>query len=161
MSDGTTEHIAKSDKAVAKKLRVKGVVVAGASRSFEASPTVLWKTLLDVSEWSDWYRSIKDLEAPDGQAEVGTRFSFRTGPATIKAEIEDAKPGESFRFTGRSAGSITTYAFQISADGSGSAVLAAQSMGGLATRAMKPVLQGVAEKSVVTWLDALAVHLGE
>lgn len=161
MSDGTAEHIAEADKAVARKLGVKGVVVAGASRSFDASPTAVWEALLAVSAWSDWYRSIKDLEAPDGRAEVGTRFSFRTGPATIKAEVGEARPGESFRFTGRSAGSITTYAFGISPDGSGSAVLAAQSMGGLATRAMKPVLQGVAEKSVVTWLDALAVHLGE
>ncbi|MGI9577698.1 MAG: SRPBCC family protein [Microthrixaceae bacterium] len=139
----------------------QGSGVAGASRSLDASPTEVWQALLDVSEWSEWYRSIKDLEAPAGRAEVGTEFSFRTGPATIKAEVEEAQPAESFRFTGRSAGSITTYAFKIESDGSGSSVMAAQSLGGLATRAIKPVLQGVAEKSVVSWLDALAVHLGE
>jgi uncharacterized protein YndB with AHSA1/START domain len=167
MNDEQSEHndesepVAKADREVAKRLRVKGVVVAGASRSFVASPGAVWEALLAIPEWPNWYRSIKDLEVASGEIEVGSRFSFRTGPATIKAEVESAEPGESFRFTGKSAGSITTYAFEIEGRGDGSQVLAAQSMGGLATRAMKPVLQGVAEKSVVTWLDALAVHLGE
>ena len=159
MGDGDSEPVARADRAVAKALGVKGVVTAGAVRSISVPPQQAWDALTRVGEWSAWYRSIKDMEAADEVVDVGSRFSFRTGPAVIKAEVSDAEPGTTFRFTGKSAGSITTYVFELSAEGGGCEVRAAQSMGGLATRAMKPVLQGVAEKSVVTWLDALAAHV--
>lgn len=55
-----------------------------------------------------------------------------------------------------------TYLFRIDSDGDDDTrtrVLAAQSMGGIATRTMRPMLQKVAERSVVGWLNALSVSL--
>ena len=156
---GTADEAARSDRAVAEELDVKGAIVAGAERTIDAPVETVWSTLLAVGEWPDWFQTIKDLEVRDEVFTVGSRFSFRTGPATIKAAIDIADEHETFRFTGKSTGSITTYAFRLTSDGSGTVVKAAQSMGGLATRAMKPVLQGVVEKSVVTWLDALAAQV--
>ena len=154
MSDAEGE--ATADKSVATDLDVNGAIVAGAFRRIEAPAARVWEVLLAVGQWPEWYGTIKDLKVRDETFSKGSKFSFRTGPATIKAAIDVADEPEVFRFTGKSAGSITTYAFSLTADGEHTEVRAAQSMGGLATRAMKPVLQGVAEKSVVTWLDALA-----
>jgi uncharacterized protein YndB with AHSA1/START domain len=162
MSDNEPGATATGDRDVAKALDVSGAVIAGASIVIPAGPEDVWDVLSGVEEWSVWYSTLKDLDMKSRVVEVGSRFSFKTGPATINAVIDVLEAPEQLRFTGKSAGSVTTYAFRLDAGGPrGTSVLAAQSMGGLAARTMRPVLQGVAEKSVITWLDALAVRVAE
>jgi hypothetical protein len=145
---GDDETSATTDREVAEALDVSGAVVAGASILIPAGPQPVWDVLVGVGECSE-------------VVEVGAKFSFKTGPATIKAVIDVLEEPELLRFTGKSAGSATTYAFRLEQRELGTSVLAAQSMGGLAARTMKPVLQGVADKSVVTWLEALAARVSD
>ena len=158
---GDDETSATADREVAEALDVSGAVVAGASILIPAGPQPVWDVLVGVGEWSTWYTTVKDLQMRSEVVEVGAKFSFKTGPATIKAVIDVLDEPELLRFTGKSAGSATTYAFRLEQREGGTSVLAAQSMGGLAARTMKPVLQGVADKSVVTWLEALAARVSD
>ena len=155
MSTDASSSAAVADASVARALRVKGAVTAGALITIPAPVDDIWPHIVAIDEWSSWYHSIKNSRSRARAIGVGTKFSFQTGPASINATVDVLVAPSEFRFTGRSPGAIATYAFKLDGDGSATEVAAAQSMGGLTARTMRPMLQRVADKSVVTWLDAL------
>jgi len=127
---------------------------AGARIEIDAEPGRIWTELVAVDAWGDWYRGVTNVRGT-APLEHGSRFRFKAGPASISAVVDRLVVEEELGFTGSSRGSHTAYLFQLQPADDGTTVMAAQTMGGLAARTMKPVLQGVTEKAVVRWLDAL------
>ena len=127
---------------------------AGARIAIAAPPTRIWDELVAVETWGDWYHGVTNVRG-EGPLVHGSRFRFKAGPASISAVVDRLVVEEELGFTGTSRGSNTAYLFQLEPQGDTTSVTAAQTMGGLAARTMKPVLQGVTEKAVVRWLDAL------
>jgi len=66
-------------------------------------------------------------------------------------------PPRHLEFIGRSRGSTATYRFELSPSGDSTLVTARQAMTGLAARAMRPMMQKIAETSLPEWLEALKV----
>ncbi len=141
------------DAAVARTLG-RASIRAGARIAIEASPAQIWTELVAVEAWGDWYHGVTAVRG-EGPLVHGARFRFKAGPASISAVVDRLVVEEELGFTGTSRGSNTAYLFQLQPEGDATTVTAAQTMGGLAARTMKPVLQGVTEKAVVRWLDAL------
>jgi hypothetical protein len=141
------------DVSVARQLG-RASVRAGARIAIAASPGQIWTELVAVDAWGDWYHGVTNVRG-EGPLAHGSRFRFKAGPASISAVVDRLVIEEELGFTGTSRGSTTAYLFQLEPAQDGTTVTAAQTMGGLAARTMKPVLQGVTEKAVVRWLDAL------
>ena len=141
------------DSSVAAELG-RASIRAGARIEIDAGPDRIWTELVAVDAWGDWYHGVTNVRGT-APLEHGSQFRFKAGPASIKAVVDRLIVEEELGFTGSSRGSHTAYLFQLRPDDDGTIVMAAQTMGGLAARTMKPVLQGVTEKAVVRWLDAL------
>lgn len=153
----TADDSARLDASTAATLG-RAPIRAGALVEIAAPPETIWEVLLVATEWPTWYSGVTEVKAA-GSLEGGSRFSFKAGPAVIEAVVEEALAMERLRFSGSSLGTKATYAFVLDSSGKRTRVSAAQAMSGLAARPMKPVLQGVAEKAVVRWLDALRARV--
>jgi hypothetical protein len=95
------------------------------------------------------------VRAP-ARLETGTSFSFRTGPVSVKATVDEAEAPRSLRFTGRSRGSTATYTFTLTPLRPDQCeVHLSQEMDGLAAKTMRPMLQKIADTSLPVWLEAL------
>ena len=148
---------ARLDEEVARSLG-RANIRAGASVVIDATTEAIWAALVDVESWGDWYRGVTEVKGTSPLTPSST-FQFKAGPAAIDARIERMVHGEELRFAGSSLGVKSVYLFRLSPQGDQVRVDAAQTMGGLAAMAMKMMLQGVTEKAVVRWLDALKRHV--
>jgi uncharacterized protein YndB with AHSA1/START domain len=128
---------------------------AHASITIGADPRQVWEVLVDAGRWSEWYPDLRSVRAP-ARLETGTSFSFRTGPVSVKATVDEAEAPRSLRFTGRSRGSTATYTFTLTPLRPDQCeVHLSQEMDGLAAKTMRPMLQKIADTSLPVWLEAL------
>ena len=139
----------------AARLVDRAVVRAGARVTIEAGHEQVWTLLSEPNDWSDWYGGVKESKGTV-PLKVGSKISFSAGPMSFSARVDELEKRRTLRFSGTSPGSSATYFFRIEPQDEGTEVLAAIKMGGLATMATRPIMQGVAEKAVLRWLDALA-----
>lgn len=131
---------------------------ASASVVIDAAPQEIWEVLVDAARWSEWYPDLRSIRAP-GRLEAGAAFSFRTGPVSVKAEVDRADVARSLRFTGRSRGSVATYEFTLRPGATPCEVTLTQEMDGLAAKTMRPMLQRIADTSLPAWLEALRIRV--
>jgi len=134
-------------------------VRAAATIDMAAAPEQVWAVLTDLAAWESWYSEIRKVECP-GPVQHGTRFTFRTGPTSVDAVFDEAHCPSRLAFTGTSRGSSATYAFELVATGDhATTVVLTETMSGVATRTMRPMLQKIADRSLPAWLDALAAEV--
>ena len=131
-------------------------VNASASTTIAATPTQVWARLAEVGQWGSWYSDIRNVKVA-GLVGSDAEFSFKTGPASVSATVSRWDPPRHLEFIGRSRGSTATYRFELSTSGDSTLVTARQAMTGLAARAMRPMMQKIAETSLPEWLEALKV----
>ncbi len=142
----------------AASLDPRAPVQADGAVLIEATALVVWDALVAVTDWPHWYKDIRSVVA-GGPMGGGSTFSFKTGPVSIDATVTEFRPGELFRFRGKTRGAVSTYVFRIDPVAGGVQVSAAQVMTGATARAMKPMLQKVAAASLPAWLQALKDHV--
>lgn len=139
----------------AAKLVSKSTVRAGARVTINAGPGPIWALLADPGGWSNWYSGVKDSKGPT-PLKTGGKLSFKAGPTHFRGRVEELEQEHTLSFSGKSPGSSATYLFRLEKQGKHTEVCAAVSMGGVAILAAKPLMQGIAERAVLRWLDALA-----
>jgi hypothetical protein len=131
-------------------------VHATAAVTVAAPAQYVWRRLTDIGSWSEWYPELRNVVVTDGSGGMGTRFTFKTGPVSIEAVVDEWEEATLFGFTGTSRGADAVYRFSfIALDDSTTRVDGEQSMQGLAVRTMRPMLQKIADTSLVAWLQAL------
>ena len=64
-----------------------------------ASPAKVWALLIDASEWPKWNREIESVSAT-GVLGFGSRFSWKTGGATIHSQVQLFDPEHRLAWTG-------------------------------------------------------------
>ena len=133
----------------------RSVLRAGARVTINAGHEAIWALLSDPDGWSDWYGGVKDSKGT-APLKIGSKISFKAGPTTFRGRVEELEEHHTLRFGGKSQGSSGTYLFRLMSKGKHIQVFAAVNMGGIVVRATKPVMQTVAERAVLRWLDALA-----
>jgi carbon monoxide dehydrogenase subunit G len=133
----------------------RSVLRAGARVTIGAGNEATWALLADPDGWSNWYGGVKDSKGT-APLKIGSKISFKAGPAFFRGRVDELEERHTLRFSGKSQGSSATYLFRLESKGKRTQVFAAVNMGGIIIRATKPVMQTVAERAVLRWLDALA-----
>ena len=133
----------------------RSVLRAGARVTINAGHEAIWALLTDPNHWSDWYGGVKDSEGTV-PLKIGSKIYFKAGPTSFRGRVDELVKNNTLCFSGKSQGSTATYLFHLETRGKQTQVSAAVNMGGLVIRATKPVMQSVAERAVLRWLDALA-----
>jgi carbon monoxide dehydrogenase subunit G len=139
----------------AKKLLGKSLVQAGARVTIETGRDPIWALLSDPNGWSTWYGGVKDSKGAV-PLRIGGKLSFKAGPTTFRGRVDELVELRTLRFSGKSPGSSATYLFRIETHGEHTQVSASVNMGGVAIFAAKSIMQSIAERAVLRWLDALA-----
>lgn len=129
-------------------------VHATATVDVTAPPDKVWQVLVEAAAWSTWYPDIRNVDA-HRPLQGGDAFTFKTGPVTIAAVVDLSEPSSQLRFTGSSRGATAVYDFRLHPTETGTTVSAEQTMAGPAVRAMRPMLQKIADTSLPEWLAAL------
>lgn len=135
-------------------------VVAHAEVLVPAAPADVFAVVTDIPAWSRIYPEIRDLTINDPVAE-GATFRFKTGPGTIEARVVALATPELLLVEGRGMGATSRYVFTLAPTLGGTRLTAAQSMSGLAVRAAKKMLQGIADASLRDWLEAIRATVQE
>lgn len=129
-------------------------VVAEADVIISAAPADVFAVVADIGAWSQIYPEIRDVEI-DGPVAPGTSFSFKTGPGRIDATVVTVDEPNLLHVEGRGMGATSHYVFTLAPTLGGTKLTAAQSMSGLAVRAAKKMLQGIADTSLRDWLEGI------
>lgn len=132
-------------------------VVAAVALEVAAPIEAVWTVLADPSTWNGWYPDIRNVKL-SGPVGDGSEFTFSTGPAKIAATVDQWEPPGLLRFVGRSRGSVAIYRFRLTATTGGVIVELAQATSGIAAKAMRPMMQKIADTSLPEWLEALRVR---
>lgn len=130
------------------------VVRAGARVTIKAGHEAIWELLSDPDGWSDWYGGVKGSRG-SLPLKISSKISFKAGPMAFHGRVDELTEYHTLRFSGKSQGSSATYLFRLEPKGKQSQVFAAVNMGGMVIRATKPMMQAIAERAVIRWLDAL------
>jgi len=129
-------------------------VRAATSTRIGASANDVWTVLGDIASWSEWYPDLRNVQVLSGEGADST-FSFKSGPVTIDAKVDEWEAPYHFGFKGTSRGADSVYRFTITDREGSSEIAVTQVMTGLAVRTMRPMLQKIADTSLPAWLDAL------
>lgn len=135
-------------------------VVAEAEVLVRAAPADVFAVVTDIPAWPHVYPELRDVVV-DGPVAEGVTFRFRTGPGTIDAKVVALGAAERFAIEGRGMGATSRYVFALSPTLGGTRLVAAQSMSGLAVRAARKMLQGIAETSLRDWLEGIKSSVEE
>jgi hypothetical protein len=139
----------------AAKLLGKSLVQAGARVTIKTGSEPIWGFLSDPNGWSSWYGGVKNSKGAV-PLKKGSKLSFKAGPTTFRGRVDELVEHRTLRFSGKSPGSSATYLFLLETHGEDTQVSAAVNMSGVAILAAKPIMQSIAERAVLRWLDALA-----
>jgi uncharacterized protein YndB with AHSA1/START domain len=132
-------------------------VTAAVALEVAAPIEAVWTVLADPSTWNEWYPDIRNVKL-SGPVGDGSEFTFSTGPAKVAATIDRWEAPGLLRFVGRSRGSVAIYRFRLTATTGGVIVELAQATSGIAAKAMRPMMQKIADTSLPEWLEALRVR---
>ncbi|HMT29960.1 MAG TPA: SRPBCC family protein [Bacteroidia bacterium] len=119
-----------------------------------ANSVAVWKVLTDVANWSSWQT---DLKSPviNGPVKEGAIFTWKSGGFKIKSELHTVSPYVHFGWTGKSLGVYAIHNFTITELKKQTEVLVEESMEGILTRILKPILKTKLEKTNTNWLNFL------
>jgi hypothetical protein len=129
-------------------------VVAEANILIPAAPGDVFAVVADIGAWSQIYAELRDVTI-DGPVVPGATFSFKSGPGRIDATVVTVDEPNLLHVEGRGMGATSHYAFTLVPTLGGTRLSAAQSMSGLAVRAAKKMLQGIADTSLRDWLEGI------
>lgn len=102
------------------------------SIDINASPEVVWATLIDVERWPEWTASVRSVELLDGTLVVGSRVRIQQPKfPELVWTVTELEPGASFTWNSRSPGSdaVARHTVIAKADGTSTAVLAVTQTG--------------------------------
>lgn len=118
----------------------------------------VWQLLTDIDHWSDWHPEISSahLAAP---LAGGTTFRWKANGAPVRSRIEQIEAPGLVVWSGRSLGlrAIHLWRLEPAPDG-GTRVTTEESLSGLPARVARRGAQRILEKSLDSFLAALAAE---
>lgn len=137
-----------------KSINTKAPVVFRKKIIINANSVDVWKVLTDIEKWASWQRDLKTLVV-NGPVKEGTKFSWKSGGLKINSEFHTVTPYINFGWSGKAIGIYAIHNFTIINLKSRTEVLVEESMEGVLTRILKPILQAKLNKSNTNWLNYL------
>jgi hypothetical protein len=121
-----------------------------------ARPEVVWDTLTDLRTWPEWMPGVKAMQV-DPPVRVGTTFTWKAGPGTIRSEIVESERPYRVAWKGRTLGIDAVHVWRMTPDGDTTRVSTEESWSGLLPRA----LRGPTAKTLKKTLDDGLAALGK
>lgn len=120
-----------------------------------AAPIALvWARLTELAQWPAWNSDISRVQVA-GPLAPGTRFTWRTGGATIQSELHTVLLGQAFGWSGRTMGLYAVHNWTLSEADGVVTVSVEESMSGLLARLFKGAFNRSLAKGMAHWLAAL------
>ena len=114
----------------------------------DAPPETVWDTLTDLHSWPNWMPGVTKMEV-DEPLRVGTKFTWKAGPGSIRSEALETDRPRRVGWTGRTLGVTALHVWQLEASGDGTRVVTEESWSGPLAR----VLRSTTRKTVRSALD--------
>lgn len=126
-----------------------------------APPEKIWDWLSRVDLWQDWHPEIAAAYWLDDGREGGprARFKWRQGPVRITSLIESWDVWREIGWQGRAYNAVVRHVFRLEGDFRRTHIVSEQSIEGFTASLMRPIIQGLAERTSETWLAALKTRL--
>jgi len=119
-----------------------------------ANSVDVWKVLTDIDTWASWQTEIKS-PVVEGLVKAGANFTWKTGGLKIKSVLHTVEPYTQFGWTGKSLGIFAIHNWTITELNKQTEVLVEESMEGILTWVLKPILKSGLEKGNQKWLKLL------
>lgn len=124
--------------------------VFGASEiEIAADPDAVWDVLTDFQGWPAWNPDVKSMSI-DGEVAPGTKFEWKSGPASITSTIERAERPRLIAWTGKTFGTSAVHVYRLSAQDGSTVVYTEESFDGWLAR----LLRGRMKKTLQHALDS-------
>ncbi len=122
-----------------------------------ADPETVWEVMADISGWPTWNPDIRAASA-HGPVQPGTRFSWKSGPGTIRSTFQVVERPAELSWTGRTMGipAIHVYLLRASDQQPGhTTVRLEESWSGLLARLFRRPLTRTLQGAIDTGLTRL------
>ena len=96
----------------------------------DASAETVWNILSDFESWPRWNPDIESVKLK-GRFGEGAKFSWKTGPGTIRSKLEEIKPQEKLAWAGKTFGIKAIHIWKIEQTDGGTVVTTEESWDGL------------------------------
>jgi len=118
-----------------------------------APPQKVWALLIDAPSWPIWYPQIEHVETPTSLA-IGTRFTWKSGGATIHSEVHLFEPQHRLSWTGTAFPAKAVHVWELESTPSGGTIVTVdESMDGPLMKRLYP--SDKLAKADTDWLAAL------
>jgi hypothetical protein len=77
-----------------------------------ADPDVVWDVVSEFRNWPRWNPDVKTMSV-EGDLAPGSRFTWKSGPATIKSTIQEVEPPRLITWTGRTLGTSAKHVYRL------------------------------------------------
>jgi uncharacterized protein YndB with AHSA1/START domain len=129
--------------------------VFGASEiEIAAEPDAVWDVLTDFDGWPSWNPDVKSMSI-DGDVAPGTKFRWKSGPASITSTIQRVERPRLIAWTGETLGMSAIHVYRLDARDGGTVVHTEESFQGWLAR----LLRGQMRKTLQNSLDSGLRHL--
>lgn len=119
-----------------------------------ANSVDVWNVMTDINNWDKWQIHIKSPELK-GALREGTPFSWKTGGIRLNTVLHTVEPYTHIGWSGKSLGVYAIHNWTITELNKQTEVLVEESMEGLLTWILKPILKSTLEKANQNWLNLL------
>ena len=126
--------------------------------STSVSPAALWRVLVAVMDWPDWYPYAANVRTSDGMPtlHLGSRFTWKTMGVTVTSEVVEFETDHSLAWTARSTGSHGFHRFDFTpVDGGGCRITTEEVEGGVGPRLIARRLKRDLLRFHQVWLEEL------
>lgn len=137
-----------------KSINTKAPVVFRKTIIINANSVDVWKVLTDIEKWASWQSDLKSLVINEPLKE-GATFSWKSSGLKVKSEFHTVTPYIYFGWCDKTIGTYAIHNFTIHNLKSRTEVLVEESMEGILTRILKPILIAKLNKSNTNWLNYL------
>ncbi len=112
-----------------------------------AEPEAVWSVLTDFGGWPRWNPDVKAMSV-DGDVAPGTRFTWKSGPATIKSTIQEVERPRLIAWTGRTLGTTAKHVYRLEPRDGRTAVQTQESFEGWLPRLLRGRMTSTLKKGL-------------
>ena len=131
-------------------------VVGSAGIEVAADPEVVWEVLTAIEDWPSWNPDVASASL-EGELAEGSRFSWKSGRATITSTLQQVERPRLIAWTGRTLGLRAIHVYRLEAHGGHTLVSSEESWEGPVARVFRRRMQ----KTLESALEAGLIHLKE
>lgn len=128
------------------KINQSAPVKAAHEIELKAKPEVIWNILVAARRWPDWNPDIRATFI-EGDLAVGTEFSWKAGPGTIRSTIMEMDGPYRLLWTGSTYGIKAFHLWELERRGERTIVRSEESWEGLLPSILRGIMKGMLSKS--------------